>query len=150
MIFICLNFIFFHTHTHTHVPGMCSPCSTCAAAFISARLPSWQKSAALKWRGASRDNCASLRGHLKQIRGGAYYVCGGNLCAPFASPRTRLRSGATFIMQAQHSKLKIAQRVSILCWHKPNFTPPFSGSPKPPRTSYPPKQSSADLKLPET
>lgn len=26
----------------------------------------------------------------------------------------------------QHPELKIAQRVSILCWHKPNFTPPFS------------------------
>lgn len=46
----------------------------------------------------------------------------------------------------QHSKLKIAQRVSILCWHKPNFTPPFSSFPSP-YTSYPPKQSSAALKI---
>lgn len=49
----------------------------------------------------------------------------------------------------KHSKLKIAQRVTILPWHKPNFTPPYSISPCS-STSYPQKQSATALKLPET
>lgn len=146
MIFICLNFIFFYTGPKS-VKSCWTPEHGAAHRVMDLF---WHKKGLQLLVNRSEIHVV----WLLPFTAGTWWKAGQfvhmrQLCTPvfICSYSPVFRSHLLHTLQ--HFQLKIAQWVSILCWHKPNFTPPFSSFPCS-YTSYPLKQSTTALKLPET
>lgn len=146
MIFICFNFIFFYTG-----PKSTQSCKAPELVFTDTLISTWINSGKPHQLPVQKAHhvtsaflCRDARNKLD-----IYYVCcgkrGSNLCTHGALAPRFVPLHITLLC----TKLKIAQRASFLCWHKPNFTPSFSSFLSS-YTSYHLKQSSMALKLPST
>lgn len=139
MIFICFNFIFFYTG-----PKSVQSCKAPELVFTDTLISTWinsgkphqlpvQKAHHVTTAFLYRDapNKLDILYIMSAVASGAA-VC-AHVLYPFILHITLLCT-----------KLKIAQRVSFLCWRKPNFTPSFSSFPSS-YTSYHLKQSTMQL-----